>query len=215
MADETPLFGLDKELKEKADAKFDPARAAEAQHWIETVTSERFVSSDFEESLKDGVLLCKLMNIIYPGLRPPLFVDINHNTHTRILLTQLDANIKPNASKMPFKQMENINNFLHAATRLGVPLHDQFQTIDLHQGKNIPQVVQCMYSVSRTASAKGYAGPLLGPKLSTSNSREFSQDVMNQSKKVIGLQMGLSKDQGANASGMSFGAKRDIGGGRS
>lgn len=54
-----PLYGLDKELAEKAAAKFNPQRQDEAREWIEHVTGESFSSADFHEALKDGVLLCK------------------------------------------------------------------------------------------------------------------------------------------------------------
>ena len=85
--------------------------------------------------------------------------------------------------------MENVNSFLNAATRMGVKNYEQFQTVDLYEGKNIPQVVDCIFAVSRHAAAKGYHGPLLGPKLASSNSRNFTQEQLNESNKIIGLQM--------------------------
>ena len=36
---------------------------------------------------------------------------------------------------MPFKQMENISNFLKACRTLGVAEHDLFETVDLCEGK--------------------------------------------------------------------------------
>ena len=57
----------------------------EAQEWIEAVVGERFEGS-FAESLKDGVILCKLINTIRPGS----VAKIN------------------NPATMPFKKMENI-----------------------------------------------------------------------------------------------------------
>lgn len=38
-------------------------------------------------------------------------------------------------SKMPFKQMENISNFLKACRVLGVAEHDLFETVDLFEQK--------------------------------------------------------------------------------
>ncbi|RKO87906.1 calponin homology domain-containing protein [Blyttiomyces helicus] len=77
-----PIYGLDRDLAEKAAAKFDPAREAEAREWIEACTGEKLSSANTQESLKDGVLLCKLINKVVP-----------------------ETNIKFNASKMPFKQV--------------------------------------------------------------------------------------------------------------
>ena len=36
--------------------------------------------------------------------------------------------------------MENIGNFLSACEAYGVPKADLFQTVDLYEGQNIPQV---------------------------------------------------------------------------
>lgn len=49
--------------------KRDKEQEVEAQHWIETVTGERFQPGlSYEENLRDGVLLCKLMNKLQPGI---------------------------------------------------------------------------------------------------------------------------------------------------
>ncbi|CAF4454194.1 unnamed protein product, partial [Adineta steineri] len=39
----------------------------EAQQWIEEVTGEKFPSGSYEDALKDGILLCKLINKLQPG----------------------------------------------------------------------------------------------------------------------------------------------------
>ena len=51
---------------------------------------------------------------------------------------------KVNTGKMAFKLMENISNFLAAATSYGVPKSDLFQTVDLYEAENIPQVCVTM-----------------------------------------------------------------------
>lgn len=87
-------YGLDAELAAKAKAKYDPARESEAREWIEAVVGEKFPSENFHESLKNGVLLCKLASKV------------------------TSTSIKFNSSNMPFKQMENINAFLNACDKL-------------------------------------------------------------------------------------------------
>ncbi len=37
--------------------------------------------------------------------------------------------------------MENIGNFLSACEAYGCPKADLFQTVDLYEGQNIPQVI--------------------------------------------------------------------------
>lgn len=47
------------------DAKYDPVQAEEARLWIQDVTGEEF--QDYAADLKDGKILCKLINILRPG----------------------------------------------------------------------------------------------------------------------------------------------------
>jgi hypothetical protein len=49
-----------------------------------------------------------------------------------------------------FKMMENINKFQDAIKRYGVPDIDVFQTVDLYERRNIPQVTQCIMALGRT-----------------------------------------------------------------
>ncbi|GAB0090480.1 Calponin-homology (CH) domain-containing protein [Sergentomyia squamirostris] len=49
--------------------KREPCQEAEAQHWIETVLGERFPPGVlYEDVLRDGVILCRLMNRLKPGI---------------------------------------------------------------------------------------------------------------------------------------------------
>ncbi|OAJ39911.1 hypothetical protein BDEG_23708 [Batrachochytrium dendrobatidis JEL423] len=183
-----PIYGLDKELADKAASKYDPKREIEAKEWIEAVVGEKFPSSNFQDSLKDGVLLVKLANKTVSGF-----------------------NGKATTSKMPFKQasMENIGTFLQALDKLGVPKMEQFQTVDLFEGKNMGQVVDSIFSLSRHAVKHGFDGPLLGPKLADKHEVQFTQEQMNQGKNIIGLQMGFARDP--NIPSVAFGVRREIG----
>lgn len=182
-----PVYGIDKELAAKQQAKYDPQREREAREWIEAVTGEPLPSASFQESLKNGAILCKIFQTIQPGSIKSI-----------------------NSSKLPFKEMENINNFLLAAEKLGVPKGDLFQTIDLYENKNINQVVDAIFAVARHAQKHGLHVPQLGPKLADKHEVEFSSEQLAQGKTIIGLQMGLSAKDGANQSGMAYGARRQI-----
>lgn len=61
-------------------------------------------------------LLCKLINSLHPKGNEPI--------------------AKISESKMAFKQMEQISQFLKAAEIYGVRTTDIFQTVDLWEGKN-------------------------------------------------------------------------------
>ena len=45
-----------------------------------------------------------------------------------------------NGMNQSFKQMENINNFIAAAESVGCKKMDLFQTVDLFESQNVPQV---------------------------------------------------------------------------
>ena len=79
------------------------------------------------------------------------------------ILRSNNPQIKFNQSKMAFKQvisnimmcniifnyyyyfikMENISKFLDGCEQLGVAKTDSFQTVDLYEGQNVPQVCNC------------------------------------------------------------------------
>ncbi|XP_074648609.1 transgelin-2-like isoform X2 [Tubulanus polymorphus] len=134
------------------------------------------------EALKDGRILCKLMNCLDGG------------------------DIKINASNMAFKRMENIGKFLEAAAAYGVSKTDSFQTVDLYEATNMPQVINALHALGRKAASKGKRG--IGPKESQENKREFSDEQLRAGEGVIGLQMGTNK--GASQAGQHFGRPRQI-----
>lgn len=92
--------------------------------------------------------------------------------------------IKFAESKMPFKQMENIGKFLGKLNEVGVPAHDHFMTVDLFEAKNLEQVINCIFSLSRHAANLGFDGPILGPKLTQKNERTFTQEQLNEAKAI-------------------------------
>ncbi|KAF9948017.1 hypothetical protein BGZ72_010005, partial [Mortierella alpina] len=97
-----------------------------AQSFIERTVGQPLPSNDLHESLKDGVILCRLANRLRPG------------TVEQISLKNL-----------PFVKMENISNFLNAAKQLGVQSSDLFQTVDLYEGKDMTQVVSTILTLER------------------------------------------------------------------
>lgn len=133
---------MDADLAAKEAAKFNPADEALVVSWISEVTGESKGSTDFMEWLKDGKVLVKLGNTLAPK-----------------------ANIKVNESNMPFKQMENIANFLKSCrTELGMRENDLFTSADLYDGKSRVNTINGLIAVSRAATKAGYKGPSIAPK---------------------------------------------------
>lgn len=91
---------------------------------------EKFPASEsYEDILKDGQVLCRLINKIKPG-----------------------SVAKVNESGGQFKMMENINNFQKALKAYGVPEQDFFQTVDLFEKKDISQVTNTLFALGRAVS---------------------------------------------------------------
>lgn len=152
---------------------------AEVMAWVEAVLGEKLPPGNFEDVFRDGVILCNLINKIQP------------NSVKKI-----------QTSGGSFKLMENIQRFQEAVKKYGVPHEEIFQTADLYERRNIPQVVLCLYSLGRfTQKHPEYSGPTLGPKMAEENKREWDEDQQRQLRDgQIGLQMGQNK--GANQAGM-------------
>ena len=71
------------------------------------------------------------------------------------------------------------------------------------------QVINGLHSLGRRAQKNNFNGPVLGPKESDEQRREFTQEQMEEGKKVIGLQMGSNK--GASQAGITpYGLGRQI-----
>ena len=116
--------------------------------WIEAILGEKLPAGSFEDVLRDGTILCKLIGKLLPGSVP-----------------------KINTSGGQFKFMENINHFQTACRRYGVPDVDVFQTVDLYERRNIPAVTQCIMALGRTCYLHPeFKGPFLGPKVSGAES---------------------------------------------
>ncbi|KAI1483832.1 hypothetical protein F4774DRAFT_105307 [Daldinia eschscholtzii] len=139
------VTSLDKDLRKLRLEKYTPAAANEARSWIESVLGSKLPSNDLLDGLKDGVALCKLVNL---AVGPP--------------------GVKFKQSSMPFMQMENISHFLRACQSppLNLQDHDVFLTVDLYERKDPAQVLQCIGAFSRAAHAinpSAFPAPI-GPK---------------------------------------------------
>ena len=58
-------YGLDKEIQEKLQDNYPYDVEEQVMDWIELVTGEQI--EVFHDDLKSGVILCKLLNCIYPN----------------------------------------------------------------------------------------------------------------------------------------------------
>ncbi|XP_051538211.1 transgelin-3-like [Myxocyprinus asiaticus] len=197
MANKGPSYGLSREVQSKIDKKYDPELEERLVQWIiaqcgDSVGKPQPGKQGFQQWLKDGCILCELINSLYKDSKP----------------------VKKIASSgMAFKQMEQISQFLGAAERYGVTKSDMFQTVDLWEGKDLAAVqmtLMCLGSLAVTKSDGCYRGdPSWFHKKSQENKRDFSEEQLKEGQSVIGLQMGTNK--GASQTGMTgYGRPRQI-----
>merc|ERR1712168_1110571 len=191
MAFHGPSYGLSRECAMKSQAKFSPERAKECVDWIEEVIGSKLEMEvkdqvDFGTVLKDGSVLCQLINAISPG-----------------------SVKKINTMKAPFKQRENIEMFLKGCEAYGVKAQDLFQVNDLYENKNLYMIVDNLFLLGGHAQKNAFTGPQLGVKVANENKREFDDSVLKAGQSVIGLQYGSNK--GASQAGMTaYGTGRQI-----
>nr|CAB3232115.1 calponin-1 [Phallusia mammillata] len=189
MASRPKGYGLTAELAAKTASKYDVESAKTAGEWIQQLTGLSPIGSSSEEMqewLKDGFVLCSLINAIQP-----------------------DSVKNLKRQKMSFKQMENISKFLDAADKYGVKRTDLFQTVDLFEGQNMPQVIITLFNLSSMSLKKGFTGPSIGVKMANKNERELDEQKLREGRNVIGLQMGTN--QGASQKGMTaYGLGRQV-----
>lgn len=140
-------------------AKWDNDKATTVSSWLSALSGVQVSGSDpdsMQKALKSGVVLCKVINAIWPGTIKSI-----------------------NASSMPFPQRENISAYLEACKSKGVkevssvnyqfvfahattPQTDVFMTVDLFDGANMLSVLDNLIALGNLASStRGYTGPKL------------------------------------------------------
>ncbi|KAM4748283.1 calponin-1 [Rhinophrynus dorsalis] len=181
-----PAYGLSAEVKSKLAQKYDPQKEAELREWIESTTG-RNIGNKFMDSLKDGVILCELINKLQPG-----------------------SVRKINESTQNWHQLENIGNFIKGITEYGVKPHDIFEANDLFENCNLTQVQSTLLALASVAKSKGAKVSMgLGVKYADRQERRFQPEKLKEGRNIIGLQMGTNKF--ASQKGMtSYGTRRHL-----
>ena len=165
MANRPKGYGLTAEVTRKQEQKYDIIAEQEAVDWINSVLGgtelgDAYGKDAVQEKLKDGIILCKLMNTLQPGAI---------------------KKIHP-ANSNSFRHMENISNFLKAVEEYGCLRGDLFQVVYLRENQNMCAVIQTLHALGRKAQCNGWNGTQLGPKESTKNERNFTPEQLLQGR---------------------------------
>ncbi|XP_004749966.1 transgelin [Mustela nigripes] len=199
MANKGPSYGMSREVQSKIEKKYDEELEERLVEWIIVQCGPDVGRPDrgrlgFQVWLKNGVILSKLVNSLYPDGSKPVKVP-------------------DNPPSMVFKQMEQVAQFLKAAEDYGVTKTDMFQTVDLFEGKDLAAVQRTLMALGSLAVTKNdghYRGdPNWFMKKAQEHKREFTESQLQEGKHVIGLQMGSNR--GASQAGMTgYGRPRQI-----
>jgi len=152
------LFGLDAEIYLKIKAKEDPDWERKIGVWVQTVWGKPLIDvADLHTSLKDGVILCEILNILKPGT----VKKINPTTGMLKHLAERD----------------NIQLYLKGCYTLGIDNSSMFTIADLHARRGIANVLSNIAALSQLASQRlGCKVDPLGPAIVSSESKvEHSQ----------------------------------------
>lgn len=75
-------YGLDHELQQKQKQKWDPSLASAVQSWVEACTGRKWPVSDMQAALKSGIILCELINSIWPKTIAKINAGVREKAHS-------------------------------------------------------------------------------------------------------------------------------------
>ncbi|MBZ3876373.1 Calponin-2 [Sciurus carolinensis] len=181
-----PAYGLSAEVRSRLLSKYDPQKEAELRSWIEGLTGLS-IGPDFQKGLKDGVILCTLMNKLQPGSVP-----------------------KINRSMQNWHQLENLSNSIKAMVSYGMSPVDLFEASDLFESGNMTQVQVSLLALAGKAKTKGLQSSVdIGVRYAERRLRSFDDATMKAGQCIIGRQMGTNKC--ASQAGMTaYGTRRHL-----
>jgi len=140
----------------------------QASEWMQNVTREKLPPGNFIEQIRDGILLCKLVNAF-----------ITEPTKKIKLVPR-----NPDQS-INLRHAQNIFQFLEKALQLGMPKQNTFETSDLYEKKNVVKVIKCLHKFAEVMQLKGLAPSINREKEKPIKLSDFSQEEVLNSKREI------------------------------
>nr|XP_053771538.1 transgelin-like [Desmodus rotundus] len=177
MANKGPSYGGSREVQSKVEKKYDEELEERLVEWTVVRCGPDVGRPDrghlgFQVWLKNGVILSKLVNSLYPDGSKPV-------------------KVAENPPSMVFKQMEQVAQFLKAAEDYGVTKTDMFQTVDLFEGKDkaaVQRTLMVLGSLAVTKNDGHCCGvPSWFMKKAQEHKREFTDSQLREGKHIIGL----------------------------
>eukprot|EP01137_Pigoraptor_chileana_P023722 Opistho-2@90503 len=148
----------------------------EAKQWIEACIQEQLpTTTEMEEALTNGVYLCKLAMFFCP------------TAVTKKKIYDFDLTVfKEHGLK--FRHTDNINHWVTAMEKAGLPTIFYPTTTDLYDRKNLPKVIYCIHALSHFLFKKGIA-PKIKDLVGKAQFTDDEINAMNKQLKESGIEM--------------------------
>ncbi|XP_045642073.1 LOW QUALITY PROTEIN: calponin-3-like [Ursus americanus] len=181
-----PSNRLSIEVKSRTASKHEHQAEEDLRNWTEEETGMS-TGTNFQLGLKDGIILCELINKLQPGSMK-----------------------KVNESSLNWPQLENTGNFIKAIQPYGMKPHDIFEANDLFENGNVTQVQTMLVALAGLAKTKGFHTTTdTGVKYDEKQTRRSDEGKLKAGQRVIGLQMRTNKC--ASQAGMTaYGTRRHL-----
>ncbi|NXC02673.1 TAGL protein, partial [Orthonyx spaldingii] len=195
MANKGPAYGMSRDVQSKIEKKYDDELEDRLVEWIVAQCGAAVGRPErgrlgFQVWLKNGIVLSRLVNSLYPDGSKPIKIP--------------DA-----PPTMVFKQMEQIAQFLKAAEDYAVSVLTPLSPWAAKDMAAVQRTLMALGSLAVTKNDGNYHGdPNWFMKKAQEHKREFTESQLKEGKNIIGLQMGSNK--GASQAGMSYGRPRQI-----
>lgn len=193
----TPLGPLDSDIQARFQAKYDPQAAEEAQQWIETVLEISMTEDNLHLWLRDGVILCDLLNKILDKSED---APLNSKGKKRKIPSK---QIKREAAGKAFICRNNISTYSKFCIKNGMKSDDTFVTNDLYDEEDMVGVINQIFSLGSLAQKIKFNGPILGVKTADENKRTFTEEQLAKGRSFVPLQnagsIAVEKEKGTDS----------------
>lgn len=138
-------FGFSAEQKQKQASKYNMDMEKQVVSWINKVVGgvKGGGAANLQKSLKDGTILCKLINSIKPN-------SIKSKICT--------AGVGKTGAMASFNDKQRINEFSRCAKQMGLMAASSFEADDLWEGNNMTAVLVGLYGFGVVCQQKKYPG---------------------------------------------------------
>ncbi|TBT98984.1 Ras GTPase-activating-like protein, partial [Hamiltosporidium magnivora] len=125
----------------------------EAKLWLSAVINK--MVQNFESELPKGIILAEVGKILEPEIVKKIFLD----------------------ETLQYRHTDNINFFLQAVLKQGLPKIFLFEVFDLYERRNIPRVIYCIHALAHFLNKKN-----IFPKISDLIGKIYFSDEQIQEK---------------------------------